>query len=58
MANICKNCSKEVIPDPDDGKCPECGSKKGYTVSQTFTIKWKIEDEKAEIQKAISPGPP
>lgn len=53
MTNICKNCSKEVTPDPNDGKCPECGSKKGYTVSQTFTIKWKIEDEKAEIQKAI-----
>lgn len=53
MTNTCKNCGKVVIPDPDDGHCPECGALDGYTVSSHVTFKWKIEDERDEIKRTI-----
>jgi|CXWL01.1.fsa_nt_gi DNA repair exonuclease SbcCD ATPase subunit len=43
MPNVCQTCEKEVIPDPIDGHCPNCGSKIGYIVRQTWFFRNKIE---------------
>ena len=53
MTNVCKNCGKTVTPDPDDGHCPKCGSRVGYTVSRTFTFSHKIEDGVSKYNKQI-----
>jgi hypothetical protein len=53
MTNICKNCSEVSTPN-SDGKCPKCGSDKGYTVSKTLTVRYSIEDEKTQVKKAIT----
>ena len=53
MPNTCKNCEKIVTPDPKDGHCPECGAKAGYSVSRTWTLRHRIEDERDEIKRII-----
>lgn len=53
MTNVCKKCGETVTPDPDDGHCPKCGSKAGYTVSRTFTFKHKIEDGVEKYNKQV-----
>jgi len=53
MTTVCKNCDKIVIPHKDDGHCPNCGSKVGYTVRKTTILKHRIEDERDEIKRAI-----
>ncbi len=49
MTNTCKKCNEVVMPDPNDGHCPKCGSSNGYTVSSTLKISYKIEDYTDEL---------
>lgn len=49
--SICSKCGKDVTPNLE-GKCPKCGSDK-FTVSNTFTIKYKIEDGISKYDKQI-----
>jgi len=53
MTNTCKKCGEIVIPDPNDGHCPNCGAKDGYTVSSTLTFQHKIENGIEKYNKQI-----
>ena len=53
MTNTCKSCGEIVTPGPDGSPCPNCGSMAGYTVSNTFTFRHKIEDGISKYDKQI-----
>ena len=53
MTNTCKNCEEIVIPNPDDGSCPKCGAKAGYTVLKTWNITQRIGDQRETIKSTI-----